>query len=98
MGMAGKSAGARCGDRRQDHDFDLTRKLVAALRVSEAQVHHMIAGLEIDRVEVDRNLAEDDRRAEIDRRIAAIRHDCRRHLPRRIERDRHAVSLCRREQ
>ena len=61
--------------------------------VGEPQIHDMGRGAENCRVEVDRDLAEHDRRLEINGARAAIFGNRRSDRPRGIERDRHAVGL-----
>ena len=60
----------------------------------EAQIHDIGARAEISGVEVDGDLAEHDRRREIDGGGGAVFHDRRTDEPRRIERDGDAIRLC----
>lgn len=86
------SAGAWASDRRQDHDLEFLRELVAAL-AGEAQIQNIVRGLQIHGVEVDCDLAEHDRRRKIDGGGGAIFHDRRTDRPRGIERDGCAIRL-----
>ena len=89
--------GAWGGDRRVDLHFDLLGKLVAALRIREAQVHDVQPGCQPRRVEINLDFSTNDERLHVDRAAAGCR-DRRADLPRRVERDRRAGRLRRHAQ